>query len=89
MNQFATSSEPGGVIRPASAGVRSDDEGTPLARLFAGTTQFLKGISGLDAYERYLRHQAAHHPDAAVLGEADFWRSRWANEEKNPKARCC
>jgi len=92
MNRFATSSEPGGLGRPAT-GVsdRAPDAPTrpPLRRAYESFTWMMKGISGLDAYERYVRHACAHHPHARPLTEAEFWRSRWDNESRNPKARCC
>ncbi len=92
MNAFATSEEPGGTSRPApraSAGLAGLDGRTPLRRAYRGVTRVLKGMSGLDAYERYLAHRWVHHPDEPVQGEAEFWRCRWDHESRHPTARCC
>lgn len=48
-----------------------------------------KSITGADAYERYLRHHQATHPDCAPMGERDFWRQHYAAAENKPGARCC
>lgn len=83
MNRFATSSEPGGQHHAAGLTPK------PSMSLLANIRMWLKGISGLDAYDRYLDHHAAHHPGECVMAEPEFWRSRWDNESRNPKARCC
>ena len=47
------------------------------------------GVTGADAYERYCAHLAAHHPEAPVPDERQFWKDKWAEQERNPKTRCC
>jgi uncharacterized short protein YbdD (DUF466 family) len=92
MNRFATSSEPGGTRRPApsASGRRPDaDVRTPLRRAYDAATGMAKGIAGLDAYERYVQHRTAQHPDDPLQSEAEFWRCRWDAEGSNPTARCC
>lgn len=105
MNRFATSEEPGGTFRPAPAhapaGADADGavaavgggvhQGSPATwrQSARAVATFVKGISGLDAYERYARHQHLRHPDEAMMDEAEFWRCRWDADGKNPKARCC
>ncbi|MBV8341269.1 MAG: YbdD/YjiX family protein [Gammaproteobacteria bacterium] len=48
----------------------------------------LRAATGDDAYERYCRHQARHHPGAERLERAAFWaereRDRWSGVR-----RCC
>jgi uncharacterized short protein YbdD (DUF466 family) len=48
--------------------------------------QVLRGIAGERAYENYLAHHAAHHPDDPPMGEREFWRQRG---DREPPARCC
>lgn len=89
MSAFGTSEEPGGTHRPAPRAVGPVDGRSGLLRAYLGVTTVLKGIAGLDAYERYVRHRSIHHPDEPIQGEAEFWRCKWDHEERNPKARCC
>jgi uncharacterized short protein YbdD (DUF466 family) len=53
-------------------------------RLWAG----LRAVTGDDAYERYLSHRRARHPEEPALGRAAFYRAeldrRWARPN-----RCC
>ncbi len=85
MNRFVSSEEPGGTHRPAPP----SDQPPTLRSVARGTVGWLKGISGLDAYERYLKHERGAHPGSTPLSEAEFWRCRWESDEKNPKSRCC
>lgn len=57
--------------------------------LLAQARWFLRGVTGADAYERYLGHLRRVHPDAAVPTRAEFWRQRHADQERNPGSRCC
>ena len=57
------------------------------ARASAGW--FLGGVTGADAYERYCEHLARVHPDQPVPTRSDFWREKYAEQERNPKSRCC
>ncbi|MDR2195635.1 MAG: YbdD/YjiX family protein [Gallionellaceae bacterium] len=61
------------------------------ARLTPRLAAFWKGIrqlSGDDAYERYLAHHTACHPDAPPLSRKEFFRrseeSKWSGVR-----RCC
>ena len=47
------------------------------------------GVTGADAYERYVAHLRRTHPEAAIPTEKDFWRARYAEMERNPRSRCC
>ncbi len=54
-------------------------------RVFKG----IRGVFDLDSYERYVKHHNLHHPDEPVPTEAEFWKDTWAEQDRNPKARCC
>jgi uncharacterized short protein YbdD (DUF466 family) len=57
-------------------------------RRLAALWQALRSLSGDDAYERYLRHAAAHHPGEPLMTRRDFYRdaeeARWSGV-----SRCC
>lgn len=50
--------------------------------------QRLRTLADDDAYERYCRHHAMHHPDAPVLDRRAFYveqqRRKWSGVQ-----RCC
>ena len=63
----------------------------PHAALAATAARFwawLREVSGDDAYERYQRHQATHHPGEPLLGRRahyeEFQRRKWSGV-----SRCC
>ncbi len=58
--------------------------GGRLARLWAG----LRALLGDDAYERYLRHCRARHPDAEPLDRRAFYASELDRRWKQVN-RCC
>ncbi|MBE9374612.1 YbdD/YjiX family protein [Saccharopolyspora sp. HNM0983] len=51
--------------------------------------QIVRGVMGETAYERYLEHHRAHHPDEPPLGEREFWRRHIDRGDTNPGSRCC
>lgn len=58
--------------------------GEPLKQVW----QFIRELTGDDAYERYLAHHLAHHPDREPLTRRDYFRLR--QEQKWSKvSRCC
>ena len=58
--------------------------GEPLKRIW----QFIREVTGDDAYERYLDHQRAHHPERAPLTRRAYFRLR--QEQKWSRvSRCC
>ncbi len=60
------------------------------ARRTAGAVRwYMRGITGADAYDRYVEHLRRTHPDAPVPSEKDFWREKYDEMERNPKTRCC
>ena len=50
--------------------------------------QFIRRLSGDDAYERYLRHHAEAHGDEVVLGRKEFFK-REQERKWNGVRRCC
>jgi len=48
----------------------------------------LRQLSGDDAYERYLHHQASAHPDAKPLDRKSFFQ-REQERKWNGVKRCC
>ena len=49
----------------------------------------VRQLSGDDAYERYLKHCAEHHPqDYQPLSKAEFFR-QWQDEKWQGIKRCC
>lgn len=59
-----------------------------MQRALRRAWQALRRVSGDDAYERYLAHHAAHHPDAPPLSRTEFFR-RWQDEKWKGVKRCC
>ncbi|MEQ8660278.1 MAG: YbdD/YjiX family protein [Gammaproteobacteria bacterium] len=57
-------------------------------RLWAALRAYLRWLNGDSAYERWLAHLRAHHPDAALPSRAAFYRAeverRWSGIR-----RCC
>jgi len=54
-----------------------------------GVMWYLREVSGESAYDRYVAHTTAEHPDALVMSRRDFERARQDHREANPRARCC
>lgn len=50
---------------------------------------YVRGVTGADAYERYVEHLRRTHPDAPIPCEKQFWREKYAEMDRNPKTRCC
>ena len=46
----------------------------------------LRGVVGERAYENYLAHHTAQHPDTPPMSEREFWRQLG---DREPPARCC
>ena len=60
------------------------------ARRYAGALRwYWRGMTGADAYERYVEHLQRTHPDAPVPTVAQFWRDKYDDMERNPTTRCC
>ncbi len=50
--------------------------------------QTVRRLSGDDAYERYLKHQAEHHPETPPLTREAFFK-QWQDEKWKGIKRCC
>lgn len=65
-----------------------DHGAAPLA-LVRRLGRFVGGVTGADAYERYVEHLQRVHPGVEVPSRGRFWREKYAEQERNPGARCC
>ncbi|WP_448072858.1 YbdD/YjiX family protein [Georgenia yuyongxinii] len=54
-----------------------------------GVRWYIGTLMGDRDYVRFVAHQRATHPGAAVPTEKEFWRQRWAEQERAPGVRCC
>jgi len=50
--------------------------------------EFLKEISGENAYDRYLTVHAATHPGKKATTRGEFYRARQDEKYNNPGGRC-
>jgi uncharacterized short protein YbdD (DUF466 family) len=50
---------------------------------------YLRELAGETAYDRYVEHLQAEHPDAMAMSRRDFERLRQHARDTNPRARCC
>jgi uncharacterized short protein YbdD (DUF466 family) len=50
--------------------------------------EYLKEISGENAYDRYLQVHAATHPDKPPMRRGEFYRHRQDEKYSNPGSRC-
>lgn len=60
-----------------------------LVRAARSVRWFVRGVIGADAYERYLAYHERAQPDAAPMGEKEFWRAHVDARDTNPTTRCC
>ena len=60
--------------------------GTRMRAAAREAWQVLRGVFGERAYENYLAHHTAQHPDEPPLSEREFWRRQG---DREPPARCC
>jgi uncharacterized short protein YbdD (DUF466 family) len=49
---------------------------------------FVRQVTGDDAYERYLAHHRAQHPDVRPMTRREFFRRR-QDEKWSKVSRCC
>ena len=61
---------------------------SPLVRPFRYAWEYLKEISGENAYDRYLVVHAATHPDKPAMSRSEFYRWRQDDKYNNPGSRC-
>jgi uncharacterized short protein YbdD (DUF466 family) len=50
---------------------------------------YLREVTGESAYDRYVKHARAGHPDRPVLSRRQFERQRMDDRDARPQARCC
>ena len=62
--------------------------GSPLIKPFRYAWEYLREISGENAYDRYLQVHAATHPDKPPLSRGEFYRHRQDEKYDNPGSRC-
>lgn len=69
---------------------------SPMSELVAGVRRglstmrwYMRGVTGADAYDRYVAHLRRTHPGCEVPTERQFWRDKYDDMERNPKSRCC
>jgi uncharacterized short protein YbdD (DUF466 family) len=59
------------------------------AELLREVRRFARGILGSDAYDRYLAHHRVSGCARAPLSEREFWREKYAAQDRSPEGRCC
>jgi uncharacterized short protein YbdD (DUF466 family) len=60
-----------------------------IKEMARGVRWYLREVSGETAYERYVAHMRAGHPDQPVMSRRDFERRRQDQRELHQRARCC
>ncbi|WP_309064528.1 YbdD/YjiX family protein [Microbacterium sp.] len=55
----------------------------------SGIRWYFTTLMGDRAYDVYVAHHRAEHPDAPIPTERQFWHDRMAEQDRNPGARCC
>lgn len=60
-----------------------------ITRAWQGVRWYLREVTGESAYERYVEHERAAHPDRPVASRGEFERRRQDLENARPQQRCC
>ncbi|MDL9947586.1 YbdD/YjiX family protein [Gordonia sp. ABSL11-1] len=60
-----------------------------LRRGAAALSWYVGSVMGDRDYARYVEHRERTHPGEPVLSEREYWRNRYAEQDRNPGARCC
>ncbi|MHC3475253.1 YbdD/YjiX family protein [Streptomyces sp. 7R007] len=62
-----------------------------LRRAIRGVRWYVRELTGESAYDRYVAHVRAGHPDASVPSRREFERRRTDRREQDPRQgfRCC
>ncbi|MBO1902393.1 YbdD/YjiX family protein [Leucobacter weissii] len=63
--------------------------GGMILRAGRGVRWYLTTLMGDHAYRTYADHHRAAHPGEPVMSEREFWRQRYADQDRNPGSRCC
>ncbi|MFB7797152.1 YbdD/YjiX family protein [Isoptericola sp. NPDC056134] len=82
-----------GTTDARTLGATARDAARALARAAsAGWTNlrwYVRQVMGDDAYRTYVTHERSAHPDREPMGEREFWREHYAEQDRNPGSRCC
>jgi uncharacterized short protein YbdD (DUF466 family) len=62
---------------------------TGLVRGLATVRRYVGDVMGDNHYQRYVAHHRRHHPGTPLMSEREYWRTRHAEADANPGARCC
>ena len=65
-------------------GSKIEDEG-----VIAKVTAVVRRIIGAPDYTAYVRHMQQHHPECAMLSEAEFLDEQLTARYSRPGSRCC
>ncbi len=50
---------------------------------------YIRELMGDNDYARYPAQLRQIHPAEPVPTEREYWRARWADQDVNPRGRCC
>lgn len=75
----------------AGSGARSHGPGIAarLPELLREIRRLARGVVGSDAYDRYLAHHRVSGCAHAPMTEREFWREKYAAQDRSPEGRCC
>jgi uncharacterized short protein YbdD (DUF466 family) len=59
-----------------------------IKRYFIGALEFVRRISGDDAYERYVKHHKQQHANISLMNRRDFYLAEQQRKWTGIK-RCC
>lgn len=59
-----------------------------IYKWLAMTWQLLRDLSDDNAYEKYLEHHQAHHPEQSIMSKREFFKN-YIDEKWNGIRRCC
>ena len=62
---------------------------TPVRNPFGWLWRGLRAVSGDDAYERYVAHERAHHPDRQPMDRRAFYLAEQHRRFSSGPTRCC
>jgi uncharacterized short protein YbdD (DUF466 family) len=65
---------------------------TPMIAVRTGLAsvgRYVRAVMGDNAYEVYLAHHRATHPEDPPMPERAFWRERDDVQDRKPEGRCC
>ena len=60
-----------------------------IRRGLTAISWYVGSVMGDRDYRRYVDHTSRIHPDEPILTEREYWRHRYAEQDRHPGARCC